>query len=183
MLNIPQRTLKFKKPNSATTTNVPAFSSSPTQKHLNLSLQRDYSELNHAYRDIAHELSNNPNYQKYYLGKIKRETFFNRATALEFCGEIMLTTWHGENGEEKEIPHAWCCKDAKCSKCTSLRAKQRTIMLENTLAKYLLSGAVTLEDLRLVMLTISPKNVPLEKLRNNTKALNAYVHKLLTRKK
>ncbi|WP_285658459.1 protein rep, partial [Helicobacter bizzozeronii] len=180
MLNIPQKALKSKKSNLTSAINI---TPSPAQNHLNLNLQRDYSQVRHAYRDIAHELIDNPNYKRHYLGKIKRETFFSRATALELCGEIMLTTWHKEGEGEKEIPHAWHCKDSKCQTCSSLKAKQRTIMLENTLAKYLLSGAVTLEDMRLVMITISPKNVPLEKLRNSTKALNAYVNKLLTRKK
>ncbi|CAM2960008.1 hypothetical protein [Helicobacter felis] len=63
------------------------------------------------------------------------------------------------------------CLCHECQTCGSLKVKQRTIILENTSTKCLLSGVVTLEDMRLMMITISPKSVPLEKLRNNTKAL------------
>ncbi|WP_162982911.1 protein rep [Helicobacter sp. L8] len=108
---------------------------------------------------------------------------------MDLCTKMVVPTWHTikrsiEEFEAKtnviEIPHAYTCKDRFCFHCNSImKAHYRTLGYQETLADHISSGKIDLENLRLMMVTISPKNVPLGDLRNTVKALNAHIHRLL----
>ncbi|BCZ20070.1 hypothetical protein NHP190012_17120 (plasmid) [Helicobacter sp. NHP19-012] len=178
-----------------------------TAKRVSLNNQTKYSFVSHFLHDVGHELTRrpnkakegtadnpaigtmdnplteqkygNPNYTKHYLGKIQPRTFHNRANNIALCNMDMVETTHA-NGIT--APHGYSCKDKLCYTCNSIKAYKRTIMFQRALAQTILDDAIPLEDLRLIMITLSPPNVPLEDTRNTTKALNALVHTLLTYK-
>ncbi|WP_158652247.1 protein rep [Helicobacter bizzozeronii] len=183
-----------------------------TAKRVSLNNQTAYSRVSHYMRDVGHRLmdspnkskqaigtlenpaigtmdnplriedtkAGNPNYVKHHLGKIEPHTFFNRANNIEICNKALIETTHA-NGIT--APHGYSCKDRLCFTCQSIKAHKRTIMYQRTLAQTILDNQIQLKNLRLIMLTISPPNVPLEDTRNTTKALNAVMHNLLTKKK
>ncbi|CRF41334.1 protein rep [Helicobacter ailurogastricus] len=181
-----------------------------TAKRVSLKNQSTYSLASHFLRDVAFQLSpdednsnqglgtacnpaigtidnpltlkkgGNPNYTKHHLGKIKRKTFFSRAKHIELCNATIIETTH-KNGT-LAIPHGFSCKDKLCYTCNSIKAHKHTIKYQQAIANLILNSEISLENLRLIMITLSPPNVAIEDTRNTTKALNAVVHTLLTKK-
>ncbi|CRF52620.1 protein rep [Helicobacter ailurogastricus] len=166
------------------------ISLTPTQHKITLIAQTHFSGIASTHFNIHKQLTDTdivdengqiigqkpPNpYQLHTINAIEPKTFYSRALGFNTCGKDIITTWH--NGIE--IPHAFTCKNRACFHCNSVKAKKRTLTFIQGISDLVLNGSISMQNLRLMMITLSPKNGDLEQLNNMVRALREHVKHMM----
>ncbi|WP_285693255.1 protein rep [Helicobacter ailurogastricus] len=170
--------------------NVPKVSLTTTQRKIALVAQTHFSGIANTHFHIHRQLMDtdivdengqiigqkplNP-YQLHTINAIQPKTFYSRALGFNTCGKDIITTWH--NGVE--IPHAFTCKNRACFHCNSVKAKKRTLTFIQGISDLVLNNQISMQNLRLMMITLSPKNGDLEQLNNMVRALREHVKHMM----
>uniref|UniRef100_UPI00131504B4 protein rep n=1 Tax=Helicobacter ailurogastricus TaxID=1578720 RepID=UPI00131504B4 len=170
--------------------NVPKVVLTPTQHKITLIAQTHFSGIASTHFNIHKQLMDtdivdengqiigqkplNP-YQLHTINAIEPKTFYSRALGFNTCGKDIITTWH--NGVE--IPHAFTCKNRACFHCNSVKAKKRTLTFIQGISDLILNNQISMQNLRLMMITLSPKNGDLEQLNNMVRALREHVKHMM----
>ncbi|WP_285653194.1 protein rep, partial [Helicobacter ailurogastricus] len=170
--------------------NAPKVSLTPTQHKITLIAQTHFSGIASTHFNIHKQLMDTdivdengliigqkpPNpYQLHTINAIQPKTFYSRALGFNTCGKDIITTWH--NGVE--IPHAFTCKNRACFHCNSVKAKKRTLTFIQGISDLVLNNQISMQNLRLMMITLSPKNGDLEQLNNMARALCKHVNHMM----
>ncbi|WP_158652274.1 protein rep, partial [Helicobacter bizzozeronii] len=166
------------------------ISLTPTQHKITLIAQTHFSGIASTHFNIHKQLTDtdivdengqiigqkplNP-YQLHTINAIQPKTFYSRALGFNTCGKDIITTWH--NGIE--IPHAFTCKNRACFHCNSVKAKKRTLTFIQGISDLVLNNQISMQNLRLMMITLSPKNGDLEQLNNMVRALREHVKHMM----
>ncbi|WP_104689589.1 protein rep [Helicobacter felis] len=169
---------------------VPKVVLTPTQHKITLIAQTHFSGIASTHFNIHKQLTDtdivdengqiigqkplNP-YQLHTINAIEPKTFYSRALGFNTCGKDIITTWH--NGVE--IPHAFTCKNRSCFHCNSVKAKKRTLTFIQGISDLVLNNQISMQNLRLMMITLSPKNGDLEQLNNMARALCGHVKHMM----
>ncbi|WP_158653097.1 protein rep, partial [Helicobacter baculiformis] len=170
--------------------NVSKVVLTPTQHKIALVAQTHFSGIASTHFNIHRQLTDtdivdengliigqkplNP-YQLHTINAIQPKTFYSRALGFNTCGKDIITTWH--NGVE--IPHAFTCKNRACFHCNSVKAKKRTLTFIQGISDLVLNNQISMQNLRLMMITLSPKNGDLEQLNNMVRALREHVKHMM----
>ncbi|WP_104741800.1 protein rep [Helicobacter ailurogastricus] len=190
------KNLAYKKPpkKNLKGNDAPKVSLTPTQHKITLIAQTHFSGIASTHFNIHKQLTDtdivdengliieqkplNP-YQLHTINAIEPKTFYSRALGFNTCGKDIITTWH--NGVE--IPHAFTCKNRACFHCNSVKAKKRTLTFIQGISDLVLNNQISMQNLRLMMITLSPKNGDLEQLNNMVRALREHVKHMMKVKK
>ncbi|WP_158650281.1 protein rep [Helicobacter suis] len=186
------KNLAYKKPpkKNLKGDNSPKIQLTTTQRKIALVAQTHFSGIASTHFNIHKQLTDthevdengliieqkplNP-YQLHTINAIQPKTFYSRALGFNTCGKDIITTWH--NGVE--IPHAFTCKNRACFHCNSVKAKKRTLTFIQGISDLVLNNQISMQNLRLMMVTLSPKNGDLEQLNNMVRALREHVKHMM----